>query len=575
MLGSAPSGRTAIDEAVDEAAPISGCAEAYSHWLRGAYAAELAAVGPRKSFRTDVGIDIAPLYTPADIERIGFDYDRDLGFPGAYPYTRGDRAGMFRTEGFVVSAYAGFGEGDVCNRRFKRLLDIGAEQILVALDLPTQCGYDSDHEMAAAEVGQVGVAVDTLADMEALFSGIPVNTVKRVGTLGNSIGPIVLALYAALGEKQGVAWKDYTVNLQNDPLKEYIARGTQILPAEPAARLACDAVTWCIGNAPHWSPMTVCANHINAGGAGASMALSIALANALHYIDLMLAEGQVIDDVAPLIHMFPDERHDFYISIATLRALRRVWARLMKERYGATRGEALALRTTVYGHGQESLQEPLNNIVRTAFGTLAYVLGGASYVYLACYDEAVSTPGEESMRVALRTLQVIANEHGLADAIDPLGGSYLVETLTAQVETQILDGLAEIERLGGALAVIETGYGRRLMTDGAVRRQRAIDTGERPWVTVNRWPVKPNVPNTAFRGDPDATERQLRRLAEVKGQRDGARVAVLLSEVDRACVEGRNCAPAVLEAVRAYATVGEISQLWRDRFGIFTPSTDF
>lgn len=568
-------GASSDSSTADETAPATAAAEAYRRWLSGAYADEFAARGARKSFRTDVGIEIAPLYTPADLERIDFDYGRDLGFPGAYPYTRGDRAGMFRTESFVISAYAGFGDGEVCNKRFKRLLDIGAEQILVALDLPTQCGYDSDHEMAAAEVGQVGVAIDTLADMEALFEGIPVDTVKRVGTLGNSIGPIVLALYAALGERQGIAWKDYTVNLQNDPLKEYIARGTQILPAAPAARLATDAVTWCIGTAPHWSPITVCANHINAGGAGASMALSIALANALHYIDLMLAEGHAIDDVAPLIHMFPDERHDFYISVATLRALRRVWARLMKERYGAMRGEALALQTTVYGHGQESLQEPLNNIVRTALGTLAYVLGGASYVYLAGYDEAVSTPGEESMRVALRTLQIIANEHGLADAIDPMGGSYLIETLTAQVEAQILDGLAEIERLGGALAVIDTGYGRRLMTDGAVRRQRAIDTSERPWVTVNRWPVKPNVPNTAFRGDPEATARQLRRLAEVKAQRDGARVKALLSEIDRACAEGRNCTPAVLEAVRAYATVGEICQLWRDRFGIFTPSTDF
>ncbi len=563
------------EAAPEDVAPDDPVAAAYRRWLAGPYAADLARRGPRKSFRTDVGLDIRPLYTSADLARLGFDYGRDLGFPGAYPYTRGDRAAMFRGEGFVVSAYAGFGDGEASNRRFRRLLDIGAEQILVALDLPTQCGYDSDHEMATAEVGQVGVAIDTLADMEVLFAGIPVNSVRRVGTLGNSIGPIVLALFAALGERQGIAWKDYTVNLQNDPLKEYIARGTQILPPAPAARLACDAVAWCIDAAPHWSPMTVCANHINAGGAGASMALAIALANALHYIDLMLATGHAIDDVAPLIHMFPDERHDFFVSIATLRALRRIWARLMRERYGARRGEALALRTTVYGHGQEALQEPLNNIVRTAFGTLAYVLGGASYVYLASYDEAVSTPGEEAMRVALRTQQIIASEHGIADAIDPLGGSYLVETLTAEVEAQILAGLAEVEGLGGALAVIETGYGRRLMTEGAVRRQRAIDTGERPWITVNRWPVRPDVPYTAFRGDPAAADRQLRRLARVRAERDGARVAALLAEVDRACGEGRNCTPAVLEAVRAEATVGEICELWRARFGTFTPSTEF
>jgi methylmalonyl-CoA mutase N-terminal domain/subunit len=482
---------------------------------------------------------------------------------------------MNRTDPFVVSAYSGFGDAVACNRRFRKLVEIGAEQILVALDLPTQCGYDSDHEMSAAEVGQVGVAIDTLADVELLFEGIPADSLKRIGTLGNSIGPIVLALYAALGEKQGIAWDRYTVNLQNDPLKEYIARGTQILPPAPAARLAADAVAWCVEHAPHWSPMTVCVNHINAGGAGSSMGTAIALANARHYLDLLLAKGHSIDDVAPLLHMFPDERHDFFVSIANLRALRRIWARMMKETYGATRPEAMACRTTVYGHGQEALAEPLNNIPRTAFGTLAYVLGGASYVYLAGYDEAVSTPNEDSARVALRTLQILAHEHGFADTIDPLGGSYYVETLTSQVERQILDGMERIEAAGGALAVIDSGLGREVMTQGAVRRQRAIDSGARPWVTVNLWPQKPNVPNTAFRGDPQATERQLARLAQVKATRNRAAVEAALAEVDRASADGANVVPSVLKAVRAYATVGEIVELWRKRFGSFTPSTEF
>jgi methylmalonyl-CoA mutase N-terminal domain/subunit len=247
----------------------------------------------------------------------------------------------------------------------------------------------------------------------------------------------------------------------------------------------------------------------------------------------------------------------------------------MKEAYGAATTEAMACRTTVYGHGQEALAEPLNNITRTAFGTLAYVLGGASYVYLAGYDEAVSTPNEDSARVALRTLQIIAHEHGFTDTIDPLAGSYFVETLTAQVEAQILDGMAQIEHIGGALPVISTGFGRRMMTEGAVRRQRAIDSGERPWVTVNKWSQKPNVLNTAFRGDATAAERQLRRLAEVKSTRDAPRVQSLLADVERATREGRNSVPSVLEAVRAYATVGEIVDIWRRIFGGFTPSTDF
>ena len=544
-------------------------------WRQETFDPDAAARPARKPFVTDVGIGIEPLYTPADLERIGFDYLRDAGFPGEYPYTRGDRPGMNRTDPFVVSAYSGFGDAEACNKRFRKLIEIGTEQILVALDLPTQCGYDSDHEMSTAEVGQVGVAIDTLADMELLFDGIPADSIKRIGTLGNSIGPIVLALYAALGEKQGIPWSRYTVNLQNDPLKEYIARGTQILPPEPAAKLATDAVAWCVANAPHWSPMTVCVNHINSGGAGSSLGTAIALANARHYLKLLLEQGHSIDEVAPLLHMFPDERHDFFVSIANLRALRRIWARMMREDYGATRPEAMACRTTVYGHGQEALAEPLNNIPRTAFGTLAYVLGGASYVYLAGYDEAVSTPNEDSARVALRTLQILAHEHGFGDTVDPLGGSYYIETLTAQVEKQILEGMARIERAGGALAVINGGLGRQIMTQGAVRRQRAIDSGERPWVTVNLWPQKPNVPNTAFRGDPKATERQLARLAQVKAGRNRADVAAALAEVDRATGEGANVVPSVLKAVRAYATVGEIVEIWRKRFGVFAPSTDF
>jgi len=555
--------------------PTSDVALQSVRWKKETFDPAAAGIKDRKKFVTDTGLPVEPLYTPAHLERINFDYLRDLGFPGEYPFTRGDRPGMNRTDPFVISAYSGFGDAEACNRRFRKLVEIGTEQILVALDLPTQCGYDSDHEMATAEVGNVGVAIDTLADMEILFDGIPADSIKRIGTLGNSIGPIVLALYAALGEKQGIAWSRYTVNLQNDPLKEYIARGTQILPPAPAAKLATDAVAWCVEHAPNWSPMTVCVNHINAGGAGSSMGTAIALSNARHYINLLLAQGYTIDQVAPLLHMFPDERHDFFVSVANLRALRRIWARMMKEQYGATKPEAMACRTTVYGHGQEALAEPLNNIPRTAFGTLAYVLGGASYVYLAGYDEAVSTPNENSARVALRTLQILANEHGFTDAIDPLGGSYYVETLTVQGERQILDGMAQIEQIGGALAAISTGFARRVMTEGAVRRQRAIDSGDRPWVTVNKWPEKPDVPNTAFRGDAQAETRQMARLARVKSTRDQKRVKTALAEVERATAEDRNVVPSVLEAVRAYATVGEIVDIWRRQFGAFVPSTDF
>ncbi len=567
--------KTVSTQSASEGEGIDRIREETSRWESGSYRAAVASHSERRTFVTDVGVKVKPLYTPADLADGGFDYLSDLGFPGEYPYTRGDRAGMYRTEPFVVSAYSGFGEAGECNARFRKLLGWGAEQILVALDLPTQCGYDSDHVMATAEVGQVGVALSSLADMEALFDGIAIEKVRRVGTLGNSVGPIVLAMFAALGERRGLKCSDFTVNLQNDPLKEYIARGTQILPAAPAARLATDCVTWCANHAPGWSPMTVCVNHINAGGAGSSRATAIALANAIHYIGLALEQGYSIDRVAPLLHMFPDERHDFFVTVANLRALRRVWARLMKERYGATLAEAMALRTTVYGHGQEALQEPLNNIARIGFGTLGYVLGGASYVYIASYDEAVSTPTEDSIRVALRTEEIIAHEHGFTDTIDPLGGSYFVESLTREVEAQILAALREVEEAGGALRVIDGSLGRRWMAEGAVRRQRAIDTGERPWVTVNLWPEQPNVPNTAFRVDPENTRRQLERLRQVRERRDARRVAAALAAVDQACRSGENMVPATLEAVKAYATLGEITDRWRSHFGVFDPSTDF
>lgn len=557
---------------MSDAPEIAAAAE---DWRNRLYEPAARATPPTRTFVNDVGIPIRPLYTPVDVAERGGDYLDDIGFPGQYPYTRGDRPGMYRTEPFVVSAYSGFGEAQACNQRFRKLLDWGAEQILVALDLPTQCGYDSDHEMSSGEVGQVGVAIDTLPDMEALFDGIAIDSVKRIGTLGNSLGPIVLAMFAALGERRGLKWSDYTVNLQNDPLKEYIARGTQILPSGPAAKLATDCVAWCAEHAPHWSPMTVCVNHINAGGAGSIRATAVALSNALYYLDLLLAQGHHIDEVAPLLHMFPDERHDFFTTVANLRALRRVWARLMKERYGATRPEAMALRTTVYGHGQEALQEPLNNITRIAYGTLAYTLGGASYVYIASYDEAVSTPTEQSVKVALRTQQIIAHEHGFSDTIDPLGGSYFVEYLTNEVEHQILKALHEIEQAGGAMAVIDTGLGRRWMTEGAVRRQRALDSGARPWVTVNKWPQPPDVPNTAFRVDAASAERQMQRLAQVKAQRDPQRVAAALAAIDADCRSGANVMPATLAAVKAHVTVGEICERWRQHYGVFEPYTDF
>jgi methylmalonyl-CoA mutase N-terminal domain/subunit len=539
---------------------------------------------PRKRPRTpeittDVGIAVDPLYTPAHLDHIGFDYLRDLGFPGEYPFTRGDRAGMNRTDPFVVSAYSGFGDAEACNQRFRKVIEIGAEQILVALDLPTQCGYDSDHEMAAAEVGNVGVAIDTLADMELLFEGIPADSLKRIGTLGNSIGPIVLALYAALGEKQGVPWHRYTVNLQNDPLKEYIARGTQILPPAPAAKLAADAVAWCVEHAPNWSPMTVCVNHINAGGAGfehgdrrSRSPMPATTSSCCWRRDIRSTRSRRSSTCSRT------SGHDFFISIANLRALRRIWARMMKESYGATAPAAMACRTTVYGHGQEALAEPLNNIPRTAFGTLAYCARAApSYVYLAGYDERCRRRTRIPRACALRTLQIIANEHGFRRH------HRSARRLLLRRDADRAGGAADPRRHGAGRAgrrrarVISNGFGRRVMTEGAVRRQRAIDSGERPWVTGEHVAAEAEraehrVPRRRA-GDRAASLRGSRRSRPSRGSDAGAGRRWPRSTAPRP--RNRNVVPSVLEAVRAYASVGEIVEIWRRRFGSFVPSTDF
>jgi methylmalonyl-CoA mutase N-terminal domain/subunit len=555
--------------------PDSEISAAAERWYRELYEPAIARQPERRKFTTDVGIEVKALYTPADVEASGSGYLRDIGFPGEYPFTRGHSATMYRNEPFVVGAYSGYGEAGECNLRYRKLVDMGVRQLMLALDLPTQCGYDSDHEMASAEVGQAGVAISTLKDMEVLFDGIAIDKLTSIAGISNSIGPIIMSMFVAMGERKGLKPVDFGVQLQNDPVTEYIARGTQILPSRASAKLATDCITWCVENAPHWQPMSVSNNHMNAGGAGSVRATAMALGNAIHYIELMLKQGYTVDQVAPHMTFKTDERYDFFVAVANLRALRRIWARLMKERFGAKTIPAMALRMHVYGHGLEALQEPLNNIARIGFGSLAYVLGGATFVFLASYDEAVSLPSEESVRVAVRTQQILANEHGFTDTIDPLGGSYFVETLTNEVEGEILVALAEVEEAGGALGVIESGIGRRWMTEGAARRQRAIDTSERPWVTVNLYPQKKSEQQTAFRINPENTRRQIERLQQVRQSRNQKDVVAALSAIDEACKSGANIVPPVLQAVKAYVTIGEIADRWRANFGEYTPSADF
>lgn len=522
----------------------------------------------QKEFKNDIGHEIKPVYTPLDLEKRGFDYVKDVGFPGEYPFTRGVTPNLNRSEMFGINVYTGFGNAEQCNERLKKIVSWGADELQLAADLPTQIGYDSDHIMAKGEIGRVGVAIDSLQDMEILFDGIPLNSVKSVSILANSFGPIGLALYIALGEKQGLKPSDFLVDLQNDPLKEYIARGTYIYPMESAVKLACDAVEWCINNAPHWRPITFCANHINAAGAGSTKATAYAMANGFVYIDELIRRGYSMDQIGPLLCLYLDEREDFFVTVATARAARKVWAQKTREKYGATKPEAMAMRFSSYSHGGETLQEPINNIVRIAYAALAYALGGVNFLYNASYDEAMAIPNDQACKVSVRTSQIIAYELGFTKTIDPLGGSYYVESLTSDIANNILKELDKVEKeYGGSINAIKQGYYQGVITRGAVRRMEEFENGQRVSVGVNKFKSDEKLPMGAFRIDPKVEETQIRRLKELKEKRNSAKVKEALEYVRQAAIEGKNSVEPVLEAVRAYATIGEICNVWREVYG--------
>jgi len=521
----------------------------------------------RGQFSTDIGLNIERIYTPLDLQALNFDYQEDLGFPGQYPFTRGITPTMYRGEPWLTRAYSGFGEPQACNERYKKLIEWGVDEIVMAVDLPTQVGYDSDHLMARGEVGKVGVAIDSLRDMEVLFDDIPLDKLKRVSILGNSFGPVALALFIALGEKQGLKPSDFVVDLQNDILKEYVARGTYIFPIRPSVRVTTDVIGYCAKHIPHWYPCTLCTNHINAAGAGSTKATAFAIANGVCYINHLLEKGYDIDEIAPLFTMFMDERSDFFVGICNLRATRRVWAKMMKDRLKARDPRSMALKLTAYSHGGETLLEPTNNIVRITLAALAYVLGGVQFLYNASYDEVLGTPTEEAAKIALRTQQILAHELGITSTIDPLGGSYYIESLTTHIEKQILDEFMKVEEIGGAIAAIEKGYYLSAITEGANRRQKEFDKGERVSIGVNKYRVESKIPFGAFRIDPALEQRQIERLNQVKKERDRKAVIETLEYVREVAKGDGNLVPAVLEAVRAYVTLGEICDVLRELFG--------
>jgi methylmalonyl-CoA mutase, N-terminal domain len=529
-------------------------------------------------FHLDAGPSVKPCYGPEDLDPATAAHREAPA--GEYPFGRGVEPDGVRSRPTLVKVYTGLGTPAATGERCRKLASWGAEILQLALDLPAQIGFDPDHIMSAGEVGRAGVSVASLRDMETIFQHVPVSSVARVGMLGNSIGPIALALFVALGERQGAAISDFVVDLQNDPLKEYVARGTQFLPIEPAVKLAGDVVEWTAREAPHFFPLDVCVNHINAAGAGSTSGTAFAIGNAIRYIEEVLGRGLPIDSFVSQMQLFIDEREDFFAAIANIRATRRIWAELMRDRFGAREQESMALAVTAYGHGRETRLEPLNNIVRIALGSLAYYLAGIQTMYTASYDEVIQTPSDEAVKIAIRTQQIMGLELGFGLTADPLGGSYYLEKLTDEIEAGIRERLAQVQDEGGAVASINSGLIRGVIADGAVRRQDRFEAGLRPMVGVDRlqsddggldqWAIRPTSRMTE-----EDEERRVEEVRELRRTREQRRTNDALRAVGAALKRGENSVPTVLEAVRSYATVGEISGVFREVFGEWQPDQTF
>jgi methylmalonyl-CoA mutase N-terminal domain/subunit len=525
-------------------------------------------------FETLSGLEVARLYTPADVNAAG--YVDDVGFPGEYPFTRGVQPTMYRGRLWTMRQYAGFGSAAETNRRFKYLLDRGQSGLSVAFDLPTQVGYDSDDPMAEGEVGKVGVAIDSLADMETLLEGIPLARVSTSMTI-NAPAAVLLAMYVALAEKQGAPLDKLSGTVQNDILKEYVARGTYIYPPGPSMRLVTDLFAYCAERLPAWNTISISGYHIREAGSTAVQEVAFTLANGVAYVEAAKAAGLDVDVFGPRLSFFFNSHIDFLEEVAKFRAARRLWARLMRERLGARDPRSWMLRFHTQTAGSSlTAQQPLNNVVRTTLEALAAVLGGTQSLHTNSYDEALALPSEQSVMVALRTQQILAHESGVADSVDPLAGSYLIENLTDRIETEAMRYIEEIDRLGGAVAAIEKGYIQREIEDSAYRHQRLVEEGGRSVVGVNAFTTEQEKAPPLLEVDPEVGERQREALAALKRSRDNQAVAGRLAALRRAgSTPGEALLPLMVDAVKEYATLGEISGVLREVFGEYEPTSNY
>jgi methylmalonyl-CoA mutase N-terminal domain/subunit len=512
------------------------------------------------------------LYTPLDLED---DYLEGIGLPGEYPFTRGVQPTMYRGRLWTMRQYAGFGTAEESNERYKYLLSQGQTGLSIAFDLPTQIGYNSDHPLAAGEVGKVGVAVDSLADMETLFAGIPLDKVSTSMTI-NAPAAVLLAMYIAVAEKQGLSPKVLEGTIQNDILKEYVARGTYIFPPAPSMRLVTDVIAYCSEAVPNWNTISISGYHIREAGSTASQEVAFTLADGIAYVQAAIEAGLGVDDFGPRLSFFFNAHNDLLEEVAKFRAARRLWARIMRDRFGAKSPKSWMLRFHAQTGGSTlTAQQSDNNVARVTLQALAAVLGGAQSLHTNSRDEALALPTEASVRIALRTQQVIAYESGVAETVDPLGGSYCVESLTSRIEAEAEAYLRRIDGMGGAVRAIEEGYVQQEIQDAAYAYQKAVESGERVVVGLNKFQVEEPRPTGLLKLDPAVGDRQTAALRALRGGRDGNRVKAALVAVGAAARGKDNLMPPILEAVKAYATLGEICDALRDVFGEYRPGATF
>jgi methylmalonyl-CoA mutase, N-terminal domain len=520
---------------------------------------------PPRRFTTVSGMEVEAVYGPADVA--DFDYEEKLGDPGEYPYTRGAYPTMYRGKPWTMRQFAGFGTPEDTNRRFRFLLEQGQTGLSTAFDMPTLMGYDADHPRAFGEVGREGVAVSSLADMETLFAGIRLDQVTTSMTI-NCSASVLLAMYFALAEKQGVALEKVGGTIQNDMLKEFIAQNEWISPPRPSVRVIVDMIEYCAEHAPRWHPVSISGYHIREAGSTAVQELAFTLADGLAYVQAAVDRGLDVDSFAPRLSFFFNVHNDFLEEIAKFRAARRMWARFMRERFGAVNPRSWLLRTHAQTAGASlTAQQPLNNIARVAIQALAAVLGGTNSLHTNSMDETLALPSEPAVLAALRTQQIIAEETGVINVADPFGGSYAIEALTDRVEREALAYIEKIDAMGGMVGAIEQGFPQREIAESSYQFQRQLDRGEKIMVGVNDYLVGEETPLEVLRISPDVERRQVERLRAHKAARSAARVEACLGAVRAAAGGNANLMPPIVEAVKAGCTVGEISDVFRAVFG--------